>query len=217
MSLPATVSEEPRAAAVTMCGMSDDVVFFETPADFRQWLEEHHDTVDVQWVGFYKVDTGKPSITWQESVDEALCFGWIDGLRKKVDEQAYKIRFTPRRPDSKWSTKNIASVEALIEAGRMRPAGKRAFEKRRRDRSGTYSYEQRRKAALTTEYEGQFKKNPAAWDFFQRQAPWYRRSAAFWVVSAKKEETRQRRLGTLIADSAAGRTIGPLTRPKPRS
>ena len=194
--------------------MPDDVVFFAAPAGFRAWLKENHETVDEQWVGFYKVGTGRPSITWQESVDEALCFGWIDGLRKKVDEAAYKIRFTPRRPGSKWSTKNIASVESLIAAGRMRPSGLRAFEKRREDKSGTYSYEQRRDAELGAEYERRFRETPAAWEFFQRQAPWYQRTAAFWVISAKKEETRLRRLDTLISDSAAGRIIGPLKRGK---
>ncbi len=194
--------------------MPDDVVFFATPADFRAWLARHHDTDDEQWVGFYKVGSGRPSITWQESVDEALCFGWIDGLRKTVDEQAYKIRFTPRRSDSKWSTKNIASVEELIAAGRMAPAGLRVYENRRADKSGTYSYEQRNEAELGPQYEEMLRENRVAWDFFRQQAPGYRRTAAFWVISAKKEETRLRRLRTLIADSAAGRTIAPLTRKK---
>jgi uncharacterized protein YdeI (YjbR/CyaY-like superfamily) len=194
--------------------MPEDIVFFATAAAFRAWLEKHHATADEQWVGFYKVATGKPSISWQESVDEALCFGWIDGLRKKIDDEAYKIRFTPRRPQSKWSAKNIASVENLVAAGRMRPAGMEAYEKRRDDRSGTYSYEQRDAAKLTGEYEQRMRENPAAWEFFQRQAPWYRRTAAFWVISAKKEVTRLRRLDTLIAESAAGRAIGPLRRRK---
>lgn len=192
--------------------MVDPVLFFATPADFRAWLEEHHDTVEEQWVGFYKVSSGKPSISWQESVDEALCFGWIDGLRRKINHDAYRIRFTPRRPNSKWSTKNIANVEDLIAAGRMRPSGLRAYEKRRQDGSGTYSYEQRNTAELGAEYEKKLRENEAAWTFFQQQAPWYRRTAVFWVVSAKKEETRRRRLDTLITDSAAGRRIAPLTR-----
>jgi uncharacterized protein YdeI (YjbR/CyaY-like superfamily) len=194
--------------------MSDDIVFFATPADFRAWLEANHDAVEEQWVGFYKVGTRIPSITWQESVDEALCLGWIDGLRKKVDNEAYKIRFTPRRPDSRWSAKNVASVESLVAEGRMQPSGLRAYESRRDDKSGTYSYEQRNDAALGPQYEKQFRENRGAWQFFQQQAPWYRRTAAFWVISAKKEETRLRRLGTLIDDSAAGRTIAPLTRNK---
>jgi len=165
-------------------------------------------------VGFYKVSSGKQSMSWQESVDEALCFGWIDGLRKRIDDEAYRIRFTPRRGDSKWSTKNIASVENLIAEGRMRRPGLRAYENRRPDQSGTYSYEQRKEAELGDGYEKKFRENGAAWAFFQQQAPWYRRTAVFWVVSAKKEETRLRRLETLIADSAAARTIAPLTREK---
>lgn len=192
--------------------MVDDVLFFATPGDFRDWLEEHHEAVDEQWVGFYKVSSGKPSISWQESVDEALCFGWIDGLRKKIDDDAYRIRFTPRRPNSKWSTKNVASVEKLITEGRMRPPGMEAYEKRKEKASGTYSYEQRKDAKLGADFEKKFRENDAAWAFFQQQAPWYRRAATFWVMSAKKDETRLRRLDTLIADSAARRKIGPLRR-----
>ncbi len=192
--------------------MPHEIEFFAEPSEFRAWLEKHHDTVDEQWVGFYKVGSGRPSITWQESVDEALCFGWIDGLRKKIDEDAYKIRFTPRRPRSKWSAKNIASVEKLTAEGRMRPAGLRAFENGRQDGSGTYSYEQRKDAELGTEYEQIFRRETRAWAFFNKQAPGYRRTATHWVVSAKKEETRRRRLQTLISDSAAGQKIAPLRR-----
>ena len=186
--------------------MSEESIFFKTPAAFRKWLEKNHDKVDVQWVGFYKVDTGKRSITWDESVGEALCFGWIDGLRKKVDEKAYKIRFTPRRPNSKWSAKNIASVERLIAEGRMREPGLREFEKRKQQEAD-YSYEERKYAKLSGTYEKQFKQNKTAWKFFQEQAPWYKRTAAHWVMSAKKEETRQRRLVRLIDDSARRATI----------
>ena len=193
--------------------MSETPRFFKTPAAFRAWLEKNHDKLDVQWVGFYKVGTGKPSITWDESVDEALCFGWIDGLRKKVDEEAYKIRFTPRRPNSKWSAKNIASVNRLIAAGRMRQPGLHEFQDRKQGKAD-YSCEERKRARLSAAHERQFRKNESAWKFFQEQAPWYRRTAAHWVMSAKKEETRQRRLRRLIDDSAERSTIPPLTRPK---
>lgn len=193
--------------------MSDDVLFFATPADFRAWLEANHDTVDVQWVGFWKVATGKPSITWQESVDEALCFGWIDGLRRSIDEQAYKIRFTPRRDGSVWSAKNIASAEELIAAGRMRPPGMRAFEQRTEDKSSIYSYEQDEDRGLPPAYEKRFRRNRAAWRFYREQPPGYRRLTAHWVMTAKKEETRLRRLEQLIEHSAAEERIPALARP----
>jgi len=188
--------------------------FFKTAAALRKWLEKNHDKLDEQWVGFYKVGTGKASINWQQSVDEALCFGWIDGLRKKVDEEAYKIRFTPRRKRSVWSAKNIASANELIAAGRMRPPGLRAFKERTEDKSGAGSNEQKEKLALGPEYEKLFKKNRAAWAYYQEQAPWYRRTSARWVMAAKKEETRWRRLGQLIEHSAAQRAIPPLDRKK---
>lgn len=186
--------------------------FFETPADFRAWLEEHHDSAEVLWVGFYKKGSGRPSITWPESVDEALCFGWIDGLRKSIDDVAYKIRFTPRKPDSNWSAVNIARVEELLEKGRMRPAGIVAYERRLEKKSRVYSYEQRKRAALDPEAEKRLRAHPEAWKFFRSQPPGYRRTAIFWVVSAKREDTRQRRLDTLIEDSANGLRIGPLRR-----
>jgi len=197
--------------------MTIEPTFFSTPADFRAWLEEHHDTSQALWVGYYKKATGKPSITWPESVDEALCFGWIDGLRKRVDEASYMIRFTPRRETSKWSVVNIKRVEELTTLGRMHPAGLKAFEHRTAGKSGTYAYEQRETARLDAAQEQQFRANLPAWEFFQAQAAWYRKTATWWVISAKKEATRQKRLATLIEDSAQGRTIGPLTRPgKPK-
>lgn len=189
-----------------------DPKFFPTPADFRRWLEEHHESESVLWVGFYKVGSGKPSITWPESVDEALCFGWIDGLRKSVDEESYKIRFTPRKPTSNWSAKNLARIEELIAEGRVRPMGLEVYEARDPEKSAVYSFERRKEAQLPPEAEARFRANQEAWEFFQSQPPGYRRTATHWVVSAKREETRARRLDTLIEDSAAGRRIKPLRR-----
>jgi uncharacterized protein YdeI (YjbR/CyaY-like superfamily) len=193
------------------------LIFFPTPADFRAWLEQHHDSADELWVGFYKKGTGKPSITWPESVDEALCVGWIDGQRKSIDEASYAIRFTPRRPRSIWSAVNIKRAEELVRTGRMRAAGLKAFEQRADDRSRVYSYEQRQAAKLDAAADRLFRANEKAWEFFQAQPPWYRRTAVWWIVSAKKEATRRKRLAALIADSEQGRTVGPLTRPGKRS
>ena len=190
------------------------MTFFATPEEFLAWLEEHHDVADELWVGFYKKASGKPSITWPESVDQALCFGWIDGKRVSVDAESYANRFTPRRARSRWSAVNVKRAEELIRLGLMRPAGLEAFE-RRGDEAG-YSYEQRDAADLGEAFERRLRANERAWAFFQAQPPWYRRTAIFWVVSAKKEETRERRLAQLIADSEEGRTIGPLTRPAKR-
>ena len=186
--------------------------FFAAPADLRRWFEKNAAKRTELLVGFRKRATGVPSITWPESVDQALCFGWIDGVRRRIDDTAYSIRFTPRRKGSVWSVINIARVKELAAAGLMTTAGLRAFEARRDDRSAIYAYEQRRSAALDPEQEKRFKKNAKAWRFFSAQPPWYRRNATHWVTSAKKEETRERRLATLIADSAAGRTIRHLTR-----
>ena len=152
-----------------------------------------------------------PSITWPESVDEALCFGWIDGIRKSIDEASYTIRFSPRKPSSIWSTVNIQRAQELDEQGRMQPAGRQAFQARKENRSGIYSYEQR-EAQLPEEYDEKLRQNQAAWDFFQAQPAWYRKAAGWWVISAKKEETRLKRLDQLIEDSAHGRTIPSLTR-----
>lgn len=189
------------------------VRYFPTSSAFRRWLERNHLTVTELWVGFYKKGTGRPSISWPESVDEALSFGWIDGVRKSVDEQSYTIRFTPRRSSSIWSAVNVRRAEALVSQGRMRPAGRKAFEAREENRSGVYSFEQRPQS-LDPRYQRRFKKNRTAWTFFQSQPPWYRRTSIWWVVSAKKEETRLKRLATLIEDCAHERTIGPLTRKK---
>ena len=166
-------------------------------------------------MGFYNRGSGKPSITWQELVDEELCFGWIDSVRKGVDEVSYSNRLTPRTQRSTWSAINIARAKELIRLGRMRPAGLKAFERRTAERSAIYSYEQRKRARLDPEAVRSFRANKKAWAFFQAQAPGYRKTAIWWVISAKREETRQKRLATLIGDSQNGRTIGPLSR-RPR-
>ncbi len=187
--------------------------FFSTPADFRRWLEKHHAGTTELLVGFYKKGSGKPSITWPQSVYEALCFGWIDGIRRSLDEHRYTIRFTPRKPDSNWSAVNLKRVRELIAAGRMHPAGLKTFQNRDKRKAG-YSYEERKKIQLPPEYEQKLRANVKAWSFFEAQAPWYRRVASFWVMSAKKEETRLKRLATLIRDSENGRIIGPMKRPE---
>ena len=189
-----------------------DVRFFETPADFRAWLEANHETATELWVGFHKKATGRPSITWPEAVDQALCFGWIDGIRKSVDENSYTNRFTPRKPTSTWSKVNIDKVAKLTEAGLMMPAGLRAFEARDEANSGIYSFEQRPQE-LPPEYAARFEQNASAWAFFQSQPPGYRRLVTHWVLSAKREETRLKRLATLIEDSEHGRRIAALARP----
>jgi uncharacterized protein YdeI (YjbR/CyaY-like superfamily) len=190
--------------------------FFATPVEFRAWLEANHAQASELWVGFHKKGSGLPSMTWPEAVDEALCFGWIDGVRKSIDETSYANRFTPRKSRSTWSAVNIKRVRELVAEGRMRPAGLRAFAARADDKSGTYSYEQRDAVELGDAYERQFRAKHAAWDFCQAQAPSYRKAAIWWVVSAKKEETRQRRLTALIDDSAAGRRIASLIPPSAR-
>ena len=186
-------------------------IYFETAAAFRAWLEEHHETETEVWVGMWKRATGKQSVTWAEAVDEALCFGWIDGLVRRVDDKRHMQRFTPRKPTSNWSAINIANVERLRSAGRMRPAGEAAFARRRDDRTAVYSHEQRENPVFTAEEEAQLEADAAAWAYWSARPPSYRRQATWWVISAKRPETRARRLATLIADSAAGRTIKPLT------
>ena len=186
------------------------VKFFKTPADFRKWFETHHASVTELWVGFYKKDSGRKSITWPQAVDEALCFGWIDGIRKSRDEVSYKIRFTPRKQRSIWSAVNIRRVAELSKQGLMQPAGLKAFAARQENRSGIYAYEQR-SSELPEQYAKKLKQNEAAWKFFEAQAPSYRKTANWWVLSAKREETRLRRLDKLIDDSASERTIRQFT------
>lgn len=183
--------------------------FFPTPAHFRRWLERHHASKPELLVGFFKRGSGKPSISWPESVDEALCFGWIDGVRRKLDEESYTIRFTPRRKTSNWSAVNIRRVAALREEGRMQAAGLAAFELRREERSAIYAYENR-PVGLDPELEARLRADRQAWAFWQAQPPWYRRTVSYWVMSGKKAPTRDKRLATLIADSAAGRRVGPV-------
>ena len=188
-------------------------MFFATPADFRAWLQAHHTDAGELLVGFHKRASGRPSITWQESVDEALCFGWIDGVRRSLGDESYTIRFTPRRRRSIWSAVNIKRARELIEEGRMTPAGLAAFEARSDERSAIYSHEQRHAPQLEPEQERRFKADAEAWTWFQAQAPSYRRAAIHWVTSAKRPETRERRLDALVEDSRAGRRVKPLRPP----
>ncbi len=185
------------------------IKIFSSSAEFREWLETNHDCVSEVWLGMYNQRTDKKSITYREALDEALCFGWIDGVRKSINETTFQQRFTPRKPKSYWSAVNMKRVGELAKLGRMAPAGVNAFERRTSD-SGKYSFEVRPKK-LPPAYEKQFKANPAAWKFFRAQAPWYQRTSSFWVVSAKQEATRQRRLATLIRDSEKGRRLEALT------
>jgi uncharacterized protein YdeI (YjbR/CyaY-like superfamily) len=186
-------------------------LFFRTPSAFREWLKRNHRKAQELRVGFHKSGSGLPSMTWPESVDEALCFGWIDGVRKRVDDVSYTIRFTPRKPGGIWSAINIRRAQTLIEQGRMGPAGIEAFQRRRENRSGVYSYEQR-PDELTAPYAGMLAKNTAASQFFRSQPPSYRRAATWWVISAKKEETRLKRATTLIELSARRELIPQFSR-----
>ncbi len=191
------------------------IEFFDSPAKFRRWLKTNGKRCTELWVGFYRRSSGKPSITYREALDEALCFGWIDGVRKKSSVDTYTIRFTPRRPKSQWSAVNIRRVQELAKRGRIQPQGAAAFQAAK-TQTRKYSYEQRRVAAFDERSERMFRENARAWDFFQAQAPWYRRTATFWVTSAKKEETRRKRLEILITDSEGCRHIKPLSRPVPK-
>jgi uncharacterized protein YdeI (YjbR/CyaY-like superfamily) len=186
-----------------------EVKYFESAADFRRWLRQH-DRVSELWVGFHKKDSGKGGLTYPEAVDEALCFGWIDGVKKRVDEWRYTHRFSPRKPKSNWSLINIRNVERLTKAGRMTPAGLEAFAARQPAKSGVYSFENAARE-FSAAQQRQFQANPAAWAFFGEQPAGYRRTATWWVVSAKQEETRARRLAQLIADSGRGRRLGQVT------
>lgn len=191
--------------------MSGQPKFFKTPADFRSWLEENHEKEEVLWVGYYKVNTGKPSMRWEESVREALCFGWIDGLRKSIDKASYKIRFTPRKPGSHWSAKNIKMVKELIDEGRLRRAGLMAFKRRDEKRSRRASYEQQ-EIQLKEEYLQKIRENEKAWTFFRELAPGYTKTSIHWVMSAKREETRLKRLKILIDSCVNKEKIPPLRR-----
>ena len=190
--------------------MREEAIFFSTPAELRAWLEAHHATARELWIGFHKKGSGKPSLTWSEVVDELLCFGWIDGKVQRIDEQRYRQRVTPRKPTSNWSAVNVAKVARLRGEGRMTPAGEAAFAARRDDRTAVYSYERRHEAAFDAEQEATFRASPRAWEWFGAQSASYRSLATFWVVSAKRPETRARRLATLIECSAEERRVPPL-------
>lgn len=180
------------------------MIFFNNQEEFGDWLEENHAEASEVWVGYFRKSTGRAVLTWSTSVDVALCYGWIDGIRKTIDKQSYKIRFTPRKIDSVWSTVNVKKVKALIQLGKMKPAGMHVFNNRS-DAQG-YSSEQRN-MRLAREYEEQIKANRPAWLFFANLAPSYKRDSIWWVMSAKKEETRLKRLGILITSSEAGLKI----------
>ncbi|MBK7701916.1 MAG: YdeI/OmpD-associated family protein [bacterium] len=184
--------------------------FFRTPDEFRAWLELHHAAAGELLVGFHKKGSGKPSLTWPESVDEALCFGWIDSIRRRLDDSSYTIRFTPRQARSHWSDVNIARARALIGQGRMRPAGLAVFAARREEESGAYSYEQR-SVDLAEPYAGLLKQDATAWAYFQGQPASYRKAVSWWIVSAKQEATRRRRLDKLKTCSAQGRRLPEFT------
>ena len=188
-----------------------EVTFFKSSSDLREWLEEHHDKETELFVGFYKKSSGRSGITYAQALDEALSFGWIDGVRRSIDDTSYTIRFTPRKPRSIWSLVNTARMKELIAAGRVTPRGHEAWAARDPARSGVYSFE-RETAELGPEFERLFRANAEAWDFFQSRPPWYRRTSTFWVVSAKKEETRRRRLEILIAQCARQEPIRELDR-----
>ena len=191
----------------------EPVIFFASPAELRAWFASHHADADELLVGFHKKGAGRPGVTWPEAVDQALCFGWIDGVRRGIDADSYQIRFTPRRPRSNWSAVNMARMAALTEAELVTEAGRRAFEARAPERSAVYSYEQRGSAALNPSQEELFRADTAAWEFFCAQPPSYRKTAIWWVVSARRPETRAKRLAVLIEDSAAGRRLAQLSRP----
>jgi uncharacterized protein YdeI (YjbR/CyaY-like superfamily) len=187
--------------------------FFATPAQFRKWLAKHHASATELWVGFYKKSTGKPSITWPEAVDQALCFGWIDGIRKSIDDDSYTNRFTPRRAGSIWSAVNTKRAKELIELGEMQPAGAKAFGARDVKKTNLYSFE-RDKVELPPAMLKKFRANKKAWSFFESQPPSYRKPVTWWVISAKQAATQERRLAQLIEDSGRGERIAQMRRPE---
>jgi uncharacterized protein YdeI (YjbR/CyaY-like superfamily) len=181
--------------------------FFKTPDEFRAWLAKNHDTATEIGVVLHKKASGKPTMTWSDAVDQALCFGWIDGIARRLDETSRVQRFTPRKPKSNWSAVNIRKVGELTALGLMTPAGLAAFARREEARSGVYSYENRHLAALDPEREATFQAKKRAWEFFSKQPPSYRQTAIYWVMNAKREETRSTRLARLIDDSVHGRRL----------
>jgi uncharacterized protein YdeI (YjbR/CyaY-like superfamily) len=197
---------------VTRYAGAMEPVFFTTPDDLRAWFEQHHEDADELLVGYYKKGAGMTGIKHSQAVEQALCFGWIDSIGRRIDDERYQVRFTPRRPGSVWSKVNIAAVATLTGNGLMRPAGLRAYEARRPDRVATYSYEQPEGAELDETQIARLRETPGAWEWYAGQASSYRKAAAHWVTSAKRPDTRERRLAQLITDSAAGRPVPPLTR-----
>lgn len=189
-----------------------DVTHFESPDDFRRWLAAHHDGRDELWVGYWKKATGRPSITWEESVDVALCFGWIDGLRKRVDDEAYTIRFTPRRPGSIWSRRNVERYRAMKAEGLVESGGEAAFAERKEDKTSVYSFDQEEPHELDEDFRRRLRADEDAWADWEARPPGYRRTVVHWVMSAKRQETRERRFRALLEDSAAGRKVRPLRR-----
>ena len=186
-----------------------DIRFFATPEALRDWFDANHASATELWLGYYRKSSGTPSVDWPQAVDEALCVGWIDGIRRTLDAERFVQRFTPRRRGSTWSAVNVAKVEALTRQGRMRPAGIAAFEARTAANTGIYSYERPEGAFAEAELE-RLKADSAAWADWERRPPSYRKAVTHWVTSAKRPETRARRLETLIADAAAGRRVGPM-------
>ena len=182
--------------------------FFDGPEDFRAWLEEHHASADELWMGLRKKHVEDQGLTWAEAVPEALCFGWIDSVSQRIDDDARRQRWTPRRRGSIWSAVNVAHVERLMAEGRMRPAGLAAYDARTETRTGVYSFE-RDDQRLAPEQEQRLRDDPAAWAFWQEATPSYRKQVTSWVVSAKREDTRERRLQQLVDDCAAGRLVPP--------
>ena len=191
---------ENQSESTKFYSIKESVTFFKTQDDFRKWMESHYEKETELIVGFYKVDSGKPSMSWSQSVDQALCFGWIDGVRKSIDKESYRIRFTPRRSTSNWSEINIKKIEELTNAGLMKPAGLKAFSLRKENKSETYSYENDT-LFPDSNYEIQFRENKKAWDFFMKQAPSYKKALMRWIMSAMQEKTRQSRLEKTIKRS----------------
>ena len=193
-----------------MPNIVSEPTFFSSAEEWRAWLAKHHDTESECLVGFVKVGTGEATLRWSDAVDQALCFGWIDAVRRRIDDRTYSIRFTRRKPGSTWSSINVKKVAALEAAGLMTDAGRAAFANRSESKTAIYAYERQPETLRDAEL-ARFEASPG-WQFFDAQAPWYRRNAISWVTSAKREETRNRRLDQLIADSTAGRRLGHLSR-----
>jgi uncharacterized protein YdeI (YjbR/CyaY-like superfamily) len=190
--------------------MMTRIVYFSSPQEFRKWLAQNHATAKELFVGFCKKSSGKKGTTYSEALDEALCYGWIDGVRRSVDSESYTIRFTPRKPKSIWSLVNVRHVERLQKAGKMAEPGRKAFALREKQLTGIYSFEQKR-PGLSAKFKKLFRGNAPAWKFFSNQAPWYQRTAGHWVVCAKQEETRMRRFAKLVEVSANARRLDQLT------